>query len=147
MGMVDVSSKDVILREAVAEGLLILKQDTLDCIVRDEIKKGHPFCFAEASGMLAVKQTHLLIPHCHPLPVESVEMAFEMEPSQVRVRCGVKARARTGVEMEALVGVTAALNTIWDMVKYLEKDENGQYPLTRITDVRVVAKKKGERTF
>jgi cyclic pyranopterin phosphate synthase len=55
----------------------------------------------------------------------------------------VKAQARTGVEMEALVGVSAALNTVWDMVKYLEKDEEGQYPNTRITDIRVVRKEKG----
>jgi cyclic pyranopterin phosphate synthase len=55
----------------------------------------------------------------------------------------VKAQARTGVEMEALVGVSAALNTVWDMVKYLEKDEGGQYPNTRIADIRVVRKEKG----
>ena len=65
-----------------------------------------------------------------------------MSPSMAR--CRVKTFARTGVEMEALVGVSIALNTLWDVVKYLEKDEGGQYPFTEITDIRVVKKEKEE---
>jgi cyclic pyranopterin phosphate synthase len=143
MGMIDVSSKEVVLREAIAEGTLMLGRETLQRIDRGEIRKGDPFTFAEAAALLAVKQTHLLIPHCHPLPIEGVEVRFRRDEDSVNVRCQVKARARTGVEMEALVGVSMALNTLWDLVKYLEKDERGQYPDTRIADIRVVSKEKG----
>jgi cyclic pyranopterin phosphate synthase len=94
------------------------------------------------AGMLAAKQTHLLIPHCHPIPLEGVEVSFRVEGASIVALCRVRAQARTGVEMEALVGVSMALNTIWDMVKYLEKDEQGQYPGTRITDIQVVSKIK-----
>ena len=76
-----------------------------------------------------------------------MEARFRLVDDGVEVTCRVRARARTGVEMEALVGVTAALNTIWDMVKYLEKDPDGQYPETRIKDIHVVRKQKGEAAF
>jgi cyclic pyranopterin phosphate synthase len=67
-----------------------------------------------------------------------------MLDDSIEAKCLVKAQARTGVEMEALVGVSMALATLWDMVKYLEKDRDGQYPTTRIGDVRVLSKIKGE---
>ena len=94
--------------------------------------------------MNAAKQTHLLIPHCHQIPLDMVNMSFEVSKESIEARCLVKTHARTGVEMEALVGVSTALNTIWDMVKYLEKDETGQYHSTRITDIKVVSKEKDE---
>jgi cyclic pyranopterin phosphate synthase len=75
--------------------------------------------------------------------LDTVSVDFQLSADTVEARCVVRAQARTGVEMEALVGVSAALNTVWDMVKYLEKDEGGQYPNTRITDIRVVRKEKG----
>jgi cyclic pyranopterin phosphate synthase len=142
MGMVDVSDKDVVLRQAETRGFLRLQPQTLVAIRAGKIKKGDPFAFAEAAGMLAVKKTSELIPHCHPLPIEAANLDFAVTEKGVEVRCRVKATARTGVEMEALLGVTMALNTIWDMVKYLEKDDQGQYPITCITDVRVVNKSK-----
>ncbi len=92
--------------------------------------------------MNAAKQTHLLIPHCHQIPLDTVGVDFQLSKDSVEARCVVRAQARTGVEMEALVGISTALNTVWDMVKYLEKDEAGQYPTTRITDIRVVRKEK-----
>ena len=92
--------------------------------------------------MNAAKQTCLLIPHCHQIPLDTVSVGFDIHKDHIEARCLVKAQARTGVEMEALVGVTAALNTLWDMVKYLEKDGAGQYPETRISDVRVLRKEK-----
>ena len=142
MGMVDISDKDVISRTAEAAGFIRLEPHTLQAIIEGTVKKGDPFAFAEAAGMLAVKRTPDLIPHCHPIPIEKVEFGFELKALGVEVRCTVKALARTGVEMEALMGVTMALNTIWDIVKYLEKDEHGQYPATRINEVRVVKKIK-----
>ena len=75
------------------------------------------------------------------VPIQSV--AAEGVEGSVEVRCLVRAQARTGVEMEALIGVSVAMNTLWDMVKYLEKNEQGQYPATMITDIRVIKKEKG----
>jgi cyclic pyranopterin phosphate synthase len=145
MGMVDVTDKPVVLRKAEASGRIYLFSGTIETIRGGNIKKGDPFLVAEVAGMNAAKQTHLLVPHCHQIPLDTVRVTFQMMPEFVEATCFVSAQARTGVEMEALVGVTMALNTVWDMVKYLEKDERGQYPGTRITDVRVVKKEKLEK--
>ena len=142
MGMVDVTDKPIVQRQAVAEGTILLSSDTILKIEAGEIKKGDPLLVAEVSAMNASKQTHLLIPHCHQIPLNTVSVSFDVLKESIVARCLVKTYARTGVEMEALVGVTMALNTIWDMVKYLEKDEKGQYPFTQIRDIRVVKKKK-----
>jgi len=99
---------------------------------------------AEVAAMNAAKQTHLLIPHCHQIPLDTVKVTFEIVEATVEAKCLVRSQARTGVEMEALMGVSVALNTLWDMVKYLEKNEQGQYPSTMITDIRVLRKEKGE---
>ena len=144
MGMVDVTDKPVVLREAVAEGTILLSSDTILKIEAGDIKKGDPLLVAEVSAMNASKQTHLLIPHCHQIPLNTVSVSFDVLKESIMARCLVKTQARTGVEMEALVGVTMALNTIWDMVKYLEKDEEGLFPLTQIRDIKVVKKKKEE---
>jgi cyclic pyranopterin phosphate synthase len=140
MGMVDVGKKPVIKRKAEAAGIILLSSTTLEKIQGGEIKKGDPLIVAEIAGMNAAKQTHLLIPHCHQIALDKAEVTFRVSKKTIEARCLVKAQARTGVEMEALVGVSMALNTLWDMVKYLEKDAQGQYPSTRITDIRVVSK-------
>ncbi len=142
MGMVDVSEKPVILREAEAAGRIHLNKATIEVIRAGKIKKGDPLLVAEVAGMNAAKQTNLLIPHCHQIPLDTVDIDFEVGDDFIEARCFVKARARTGVEMEAIVGVSCTLNTLWDMVKYLEKDDNGQYPNTRISEIRVLWKKK-----
>lgn len=143
MGMVDVTEKPVVRRLAEAAGRIVLSPRTIREIRSGGIKKGDPFPVAEVAGMNAAKQTHLLIPHCHQIPLDTVSLVFEVADDWVEARCLVRAQARTGVEMEALVGVSTALNTLWDMVKYLEKDAGGQYPATRIEDIRVLRKKKG----
>ena len=143
MGMVDVTDKQIIKRQAEAAGKIFLLPDTIIKIEKGETKKGDPLLVAEIAAMNAAKQTCLLIPHCHQIPLDTVSVNFELAEDSIEANCLVRAQARTGVEMEALVGVTAALNTIWDMVKYLEKDGEGQYPSTRITDIRVVKKIKG----
>lgn len=142
MGMVDVGEKAVVRREAEAGGRIVLMPDTIRKIEKGEIKKGDPFPVAEVAGMNAAKQTHLLIPHCHQISLDMVSVTFQISEEGIEALCVVKALARTGVEMEALVGVTAALNTLWDLTKYLEKDDRGQYPGTRITDIRVLRKTK-----
>ena len=142
MPMVDVTDKPVVHRSAEACGRIYLSPTTVKEIRSGRIRKGDPLLVAEVAGMNAAKQTHLLIPHCHQLPLDAVGVTFEISDESVEAQCLVKAQARTGVEMEALVGVTMALNTIWDMVKYLEKNAEGQYPATRISDIRVTHKRK-----
>jgi cyclic pyranopterin monophosphate synthase len=144
MAMIDISEKLVIERIATASGKIYLKKETLAAIRNKDIKKGDSLLIAEVAAILAVKKTPDLIPHCHNIPIEKVEISFEQNKDHVLARCTVKASAKTGVEMEAIVGVTIALNTLWDMVKYLEKDENGQYKSTRITDIIVEKKIKCE---
>jgi len=128
---------------AEAAGKIYLSRDTVELIKAGKVKKGNPLPVAEVAGMNAAKQTHLLIPHCHQLSLDTVGITFEISDDFIEARCVVKAQARTGVEMEALVGVSMALNTIWDMVKYVEKNEEGQYPFTRIAEIRVLQKHKG----
>lgn len=142
MGMVDVSEKPIVRRQAEAVGKIVLSAGTIEEIKAGRIKKGDPLQVAEVAALNAAKQTHLLIPHCHQIPLDTVHLDFRVSDDAVEAKCLVRAQARTGVEMEALVGVSAALNTLWDMVKYLEKDNQGQYPTTRITDIRVIKKEK-----
>jgi cyclic pyranopterin phosphate synthase len=142
MGMVDVGQKSIINRRAKAAGRILLSPDTIRQIQDGKVKKGDPLLVAEIAAMNAAKQTHLLIPHCHQIPLDAVETTFEFLEDAIQVSCLVSAQAKTGVEMEALVGVSMALNTLWDMVKYLEKDAAGQYPATAITDIRVLKKVK-----
>jgi cyclic pyranopterin phosphate synthase len=131
-----------VVRKAQAGGKIFLSPKTLEEIRAGRIKKGNPLQVAEVAAMNAAKQTHLLIPHCHQIPLDTVRADFDVRTDSIEAVCSASARARTGVEMEALVGVSMALNTIWDMVKYLEKDDQGQYPFTRITDIRVIQKIK-----
>lgn len=140
--MVDVTEKPIVRRRAEAAGRIYLSQKTIEEIKAGRTKKGDPLLIAEVAGMNAAKQTHLLIPHCHQIPLDTVGVDFQVSKDVIEARCVVSAQARTGVEMEALVGVTMALNTLWDVVKYLEKDEEGQYPSTRISDIRVIRKEK-----
>ncbi len=143
MGMADITEKPIIKRSAKASGRLYLRPETINEIKAGTVKKGDPLLIAEVAGMNAAKQTHLLIPHCHQIPLDIVKVDYTVNDDFIDAVCTVSAQARTGVEMEALVGVSIALNTILDTVKYIEKDENGQYPFTMITDIKVVFKKKG----
>ena len=142
MGMIDITGKKILLREAVASGRVVLLHETIKRIKGNQVKKGNPLLVAEIAAMKAAKETYLLIPHCHQIPLNTVELDFSIGNDFIEANCLVRAEAMTGVEMEALVGVSIALNTIWDMVKYLEKDKNGQYPSTRISDIRVLKKVK-----
>ncbi len=142
MGMVDVTEKPVIKRTAEASGRIYLSSNTIETIKAGKVKKGDPLLIAEVAGMNAAKQTHLLIPHCHQIALDMVDVEYKVSDNYIDASCTVIAKARTGVEMEALIGVSVALNTIWDTVKYMEKDKGGQYPGTKITDIHVVYKKK-----
>jgi cyclic pyranopterin phosphate synthase len=143
--MVDVTEKPAVYREATAKGLIRLRAETIKLIREGKIEKGAPFYAAKIAGILAAKRTSALIPLCHPLPLTDVEISVETVGfSWVEVSATVKARAQTGVEMEALVAATTALLTIWDMTKQYEKDEKGQYPYTLIQNVHVSRKVKGK---
>ena len=145
MAMVDVSGKPEVFREATATGTIRLKTKTVRLIRENKIEKGDPFHTAKIAGILAAKMTSSLIPLCHPLPLTNVQIEIKvLENSKVQASSTVRAKAQTGVEMEALVATTVALLTVWDMVKQYEKDEFGQYPFTAIKNIRVVKKVKAE---
>ncbi len=141
--MVDVSGKAQVFREATATGYIKLKPKTIDLIEANKIAKGDPLYTAKIAGVLAAKKTSDLIPLCHPLPLTNVEVMVKVSnKSTVEATATVKTRAQTGVEMEALTAVSAALLTVWDMTKQYEKDPDGQYPSTVIENIFVVKKLK-----
>lgn len=142
MKMLDISDKKDSQRTAKATGKIKLKPETIKAIKEGSVKKGDVFSAAQTAAILAVKNTPNLIPLCHPLPISSAEVTFEVKEESIACQCEVKANYSTGVEMESLFGVSVALLTIWDMVKYLEKDDKGQYPRTQISDIKVISKKK-----
>lgn len=141
--MVDIGSKAIVRRVAVARGRIRLKKSTAEAIASGSVKKGDVISASRLTGISAAKATSSILPLCHQIPLESVEVDISVGGDGAEVTCRVAAAYKTGVEMEALVGATAALLNIWDMVKYLEKDEDGQYPDTLIHSVRVMSKEKG----
>ena len=126
--MVDVSGKPVTSRVAVAEGFISLQAATLRAIVAGETPKGEVLNTARIAGILAAKRTGDLIPMCHPLPIEQVEVLFEL-PEQIeedietviRIQATAKIVGKTGVEMEALTAVALAALTVYDMCKAIDK--------------------------
>ena len=142
-GMVDITAKPPLFRKATASGTIRLKESTIKAIRAGQVKKGDVLGTARLAAILAVKDTPRLIPLCHPIPITGLEVNFELEGERVRATVTVTSVGKTGVEMEALTGVAVALLNIWDMVKYLEKDETGNYPETEIEEIRVLQKKKG----
>ncbi len=142
-GIIDVTRKPEVYREAKASGIIKLKPSTVELIYRGEVEKGDVLTTARVAAILAVKNTPQIIPHCHPIPYTGIEVDFEkLSEERIRVYVTVRTTWKTGVEMDALTGVMAALLTIWDMVKKYEKDEKGLYPDTFIESVRVEEKVK-----
>jgi cyclic pyranopterin phosphate synthase len=137
--MVDVTSKSESDRLAVARGSVLMKHQTLNLILEGNVQKGDVLTVAEIAGVMAAKKTSDLIPLCHPLPVNHVEVACtpNRSKSRVDIEAKVSYQGRTGVEMEALVAVTIAGLTIYDMAKAVDRG-------MRLTDVRLVAKTGGK---
>jgi len=133
--MVDVSEKPMSKRRAVATGKIRLRRETLDLITNDQMAKGNVFATARIAGIQAAKQTAHLIPLCHTLPLAEVKIDVVTSNQGAQVKCTAQTVAQTGVEMEALVGVTAALLTIYDMCKAVDKK-------MEIYDVRLMEKTK-----
>ena len=140
--MVEVGNKPVSRRTALARGRIYLKERTVNMVKNEEIKKGNVFTTAQIAAISAVKSTHHLIPLCHSLRITGVEVDFQVEKDYIEITVNVNSTGKTGVEMEALTGVSVGLLTVWDMVKSVEKDKNGQYPLTRISGIEVIKKEK-----
>ena len=143
--MVDVGAKPVTAREAVAEGFVLLQPETLRAIAEERVPKGEVLGTARVAGIMAAKRCGELIPMCHPLPVESVEVGFDVpvlepdgtDPVLLHVKATARITAKTGVEMEALTAVAVAALTIYDMCKAIDK-------AMEIGGVRLVSKKGGK---
>jgi len=143
-GMIDISGKPFSYRIAQAEGYIILKPGTIDKIRQGDIEKGDVYEAVKLSVLNAVKNTPNFLFYCHPIKITDVKVDMDVLDDRVKVRVTVKALEQTGVEMEALTGVSVGLLTIWDMVKKYEKDKTGNYPTTIIKNIRVIKKEKKE---
>ena len=136
--MVDVGDKDVTSREAIARGYISIQPETLRLIKEGLMKKGDVLTIAQLAGIMGAKKTSELIPLCHPLPLDKVEVELELDDTECRIDVTATARttARTGVEMEALMAVTVAALTLYDMCKSVDRG-------MRIEAVRLVEKRGG----
>jgi cyclic pyranopterin phosphate synthase len=138
--MVDVTEKGETVREAVAEGFIKMEPETLRLLIEGKMAKGrNVFEVARVAAVMAVKQTHNLIPMCHPLLITGVDVYFEPDTanSKVDIQVKVKMAGRTGVEMEALTGLSVAALTIYDMCKAVDKG-------MVIGDIRLMKKTGGK---
>ena len=133
--MVDVSAKPMSARTAIAKGKIKLQRKTLELISKDQIAKGNVFATARLAGIQAAKQTAQLIPLCHTLPLTDVKIDIVTTRDAAEVTCAARTVAQTGVEMEALTGVTIAMLTIYDMCKAVDKK-------MEISSVRLLKKSK-----
>jgi len=136
--MIDVGAKPVSLRTARASGRLVGRPETIAAIRSGNLAKGDAVATARLAGVMAAKKTSEIVPLCHPLPLDAVEMAIGFEPEAVVIEAVVRATAKTGVEMEALVAVSAAALAIYDMAKSID-------PGMTITAVQLEEKTGGAR--
>jgi cyclic pyranopterin phosphate synthase len=135
--MVDISAKRPLAREAIAQAFIELNPETLALIHTNGLKKGDVLAVARVAGIQAAKQTPLLIPLCHQIPLSKVAVDFHSEPSGIRITTTARTTAQTGVEMEALTAASIAALTIYDMCKAVDKT-------MRIKDVLLLSKTKAE---
>ena len=142
-GIVEIGNKPIVERKATATGVLHLQEDTKNAIVEKRVKKGDVLEASTIAAIQAVKETPRIIPHCHPIPLEGCNVEWEWEESSLRCTVHVSAHYKTGIEMEAITGVSAGLLCVLDMIKSYEKDDQGQYPTASITDLKIVEKRKG----
>jgi cyclic pyranopterin phosphate synthase len=140
--MIDISEKPEAYREAIAEGIIRLKPETIKRVKEGRVEKGDPISIAKIAAILAAKQTPSLIPLTHPIPITSVDVSTNILEDHIKVRVSVKTTYKTGCEIDALVAASVALLTIFDVVKKYEKDEKGEYPSMSIDQIKVVRKRK-----
>jgi cyclic pyranopterin phosphate synthase len=137
VNMVDVSQKQTTTRTAIASGFVKMTPRVLRAVKRLRNPKGNPLEVARIAGIAAAKRTAEWIPLCHPLPLTFIDVTARLCKNGVALQSRVTATAQTGVEMEALVGVTAAALTVYDMCKALDKG-------MEITDIRLLEKTGGK---
>ena len=142
--IIPIGHKPIVSRSAVATGILDLSADSADAIRNGLVNKGDVLEASMVAAIQAVKETPRSIPHCHIIPIEGCSVIWNWEGNSLRCTVTVSAHWKTGVEMEALCGVSTGLLCAWDMVKSLEKDDEGQYPSTQIREIQVVQKRKAE---
>jgi cyclic pyranopterin monophosphate synthase len=137
--MVDVSLKEITLREAWAEGTVLMEAETLKKIEENAIGKGDVLSVAKIAGVMAAKKTSEFIPLCHPIQLTGIDLAFSLikEPPSVSISAKVQARDRTGVEMEAMTAVAAAALTVYDMCKAVDRG-------IQVTGLRLIKKTGGK---
>ena len=137
--MVDVGHKPDSVRLAVARGSVVMRPETLQLIIEGNVKKGDVLAVAQLAGVMAAKRTSDLIPLCHPLLLDQIDVTCTSNPAENRVdiEATVRVNGKTGVEMEALTAVTIAGLTIYDMAKAVDRTMH-------LTDVRLVAKSGGQ---
>ena len=135
--MVDISAKVATVREAVAEGRIMMSAHALDAIRDGVVKKGDVLAVARIAGIMAAKKTSELIPLCHPLALSKVAVDFEFEETAIRVTAMARLTGQTGVEMEAITAASIALLTIYDMAKAVDKS-------MVISGVRLLSKTGGK---
>ena len=137
--MVDVTEKKDTERQAEATGKILVNRQVFDAIKAGTVGKGDVLAVAQTAGIMGAKRTFELIPMCHILPITGCRIHFDMDEEECAVRCTctVKVTGKTGVEMEALTGVSTALLTIYDMCKAIQKD-------MRIENIRLLEKSGGK---
>ena len=137
--MVDISDKKTTTRTALASGVIHITPEILESIKKDSIKKGNVFTVAKIAGINSAKMTEAIIPLCHQIPLDYIDINFDLQEENliIEVLASVKTSHKTGVEMEALVAVNAALLTVYDMCKGVSKD-------MRITDIKLLKKTGGK---
>lgn len=135
--MVDVSGKAVTVREATAKGKVTMRAQTVEVIKQGSLPKGDVLAAAKVAGIMAAKETHRLIPLCHPLLIEDVSLDLALEEAAVEITATVRGTGKTGFEMEALTAVAIAALTIYDMCKGIDAT-------MRLQDIRLVKKSGGK---
>lgn len=137
--MVDVSKKEVTRRTATAEGSIRMSREAMDAVLGKKIRKGDVFTVAQVAGIMGTKRCSDLIPMCHPIKIENASVEFEADEDAcvIKAVCTAVCEAKTGVEMEALTGVSVALLTIYDMCKAIDKE-------MIISEIRLISKTGGK---
>jgi cyclic pyranopterin phosphate synthase len=136
--MVDITQKEITLRTAVAEALVVVgNQVTIDAIEKGKVPKGDVFEMSKAAGLLGVKKTPELLPDCHPIPIEFTSVTYKIEGLQIQIRVTVKTNYKTGVEVEAMHGASVVALNMYDMLKPLDKN-------IEIHSIRLVEKRGGK---
>ncbi|MDX2188918.1 MAG: bifunctional molybdenum cofactor biosynthesis protein MoaC/MoaB [Bacteroidota bacterium] len=135
--MRDITGKQITLRTAESTASIFCSKETIELIKSDKIPKGNIFEFARAAGFFAAKKTDQILPHCHPVNIDGLEINFEIKDNSVEIKCLAKSIGRTGIEMEALSAVSIAALTIYDMLKPVDTQ-------LVISDIRLLEKKGGK---